>query len=231
MSRAVVRSIPPKEYTPRLRNFVASYGDDLAKMDDPLVLAELTRILHGGSRRGDIVKIRELAGCDNNWTYIFDGRQVVPLARDPTLDEFGYVPASFRVLEEGGFGPKYWSEAVAHNRIIWFDARPFLSQIRRSFDPYVYARYVGAETFRRYPEFPPDFLGRVEPFARFDHQGQTYLLALDFYVIGDAGDAPGLARRALGLAEEGAQPWNWYEGITPQAERVILAGHEMLGWD
>lgn len=223
--------VNPEQYTPALRNFLAGLGDggieDEADIwGAPLVSRELSQIVRG--RHGDLVKLVGEGDYRNDFTYIIDGERVIPLPCDEEVDECGYLPSSFRVLEAPhDFTPKYWSQVVEHNRIIWFDARPHLEQIRANLrlnDPEAASRHLPVEA--REAVDAKNFL----PFSSFDYCGQRYTLALDGDIMSERTKKnKQLVRRVMASLDRGALPWNYYDDGEEKEweERLLIVNVEL----
>src|SRR3989344_1722726 len=82
-------------------------------------------------KRGDLVVFDQNAGYRSDGVCIYDGENVVNLACEP--DEYGTIPKQFKVLGEEKFSTDYWvvydDKWGWHNNHVWFDYRPYLSQI------------------------------------------------------------------------------------------------------
>lgn len=97
----------------------------------------LTFLLESGvvPRYGDLVTFGENNYRNENKA-IFNGTKFVNLEFDESIDEYGYLPRSFRVIENG-LPIEYWcSDAVArieHNNVVWFDHSLVRSQLKFSY--------------------------------------------------------------------------------------------------
>lgn len=80
---------------------------------------------------GDVVVFKELAGYRNEGVAIFDGKAVQHLEDDSDIDDYGYVPKKFHVIEND-VPIKYWSDAIDHNCIVWFDHNLVKDQLLRN---------------------------------------------------------------------------------------------------
>lgn len=67
--------------------------------------------------RGDIIKNSNYS-YRNEGVYIFDGENIINLDYY-FIDDYGCVPKQFLSIEE--FCPKYWSDIIQHNKIIWIN--------------------------------------------------------------------------------------------------------------
>lgn len=67
-------------------------------------------------KRGDLISIySEGERYRNDDIFIYDGEKVESLSFD--LDEYGHIPKTFTIDEFKN--PKYWSDHIAHNKIVW----------------------------------------------------------------------------------------------------------------
>lgn len=80
---------------------------------------------------GDIIHLKCLSEYRN------DGKMIwwkgICLDFDAEIDDYGSVPPIIKVLDDNlTFGIHHWEDAIDHNQIIYFDATPYLIQIRKN---------------------------------------------------------------------------------------------------
>jgi hypothetical protein len=238
MERANVYTVDPnnrEECAGELLELVRSRS-----RSDPALKRCLTRYLlaRASARRGDIVKIARLGERPNDWAFIFDGREVQELAADPEIDYFASVPPDFRIFGPEGFGPKHWSEAVAHNRVVWFDASPFARQVAESLPHW---RSGGGQLSAdpRPHGFTSDFLRQLFPLGTFVfpnlrmyEQPKNASLKASCCLIAVAPEIAALLPATtiaslLSFALSGPLPWEYCPSADPQAERVLVIGRHI----
>lgn len=85
-------------------------------------------------RRGDIIFLEGETGYRNDGKFIYDGRKVRDLGADSDIDEYGYIPKDFEVLNPNDDYriPTYWELLIDHNRIIWFNTSPNVEEMKRN---------------------------------------------------------------------------------------------------
>lgn len=75
--------------------------------------------------RGDVLHVKAMGDYRNEGKFMYDGLKIVDL--DYTRDEYGAVPAEFKVIDE--FPIRYWTDAIEHNGIVHFNVEPRMNQI------------------------------------------------------------------------------------------------------
>lgn len=68
--------------------------------------------------KGDVVVFNSIAGYRNDGVTIFTGTEIINLFFD--LDDYGSLPNFFQVIKDN-VPTNYWSKAIHHNYIVWFD--------------------------------------------------------------------------------------------------------------
>lgn len=220
MERAQIHLVTAEQRSARLSQL--SEEGEIAYEE---VTSELTAIVKAhfpAARHGDVVKIDELCGYRNDATFIIGSEgKVLPLDTDD--DEYGNVPSTLPILGPEGFGPKHWSAAVEHNKIIWFDAAPHADEILRNTD------FDHLTELLTSPE-DEDGEGYVlKIFSHFTRNGQTFRVGFEYSPAADAEDqTPEAIRGLVTFAARGLLPWNYDEREDQEAEKTLLIGVELV---
>ena len=85
-------------------------------------------------KRGDVIHLEIGGDYRNDGKYIYDGEKIVQLGYK--ADQYGAVPPQFKVLDDDlNFSATYWLEVINHNRLVYWDTRPYLDQLEQNMKP------------------------------------------------------------------------------------------------
>jgi hypothetical protein len=96
-------------------------NDQLTQDHFDLALIYLQEIKQADLVKGDLIVFEALSGYRNSGLAIYDGSKIIDL--DYEIDDYGALPQSFRVIEDG-IPLDYWAKGevnIGHNNIVWFN--------------------------------------------------------------------------------------------------------------
>lgn len=90
-------------------------------------------------KRGDLIRFQDAIGYRNEGVSIYNGKEIIEL--ESHFDDYGHLPREFKAIDEFPIGYFHCNfkddgesegggyEFITHNCIIWFDHKPYLTEI------------------------------------------------------------------------------------------------------
>lgn len=83
--------------------------------------------------RGDVIHVVEMGEYRNEGKVMWDGKRIIPIGSDDSIDDYGHVPNTFLVGDE--FDTHHWRDSIDHNDIVWVDVPKHREELLANLTP------------------------------------------------------------------------------------------------